>query len=211
MLITRIEPVPRQPDRVRVHLAGHHAPVDLTRLVVEEAGLRPGIFLDDLQVQRLLSRNEFQEVLDCALRFLETRPRSEREVRTRLLRDRPAPELLDRVVDRLRELGFVDDAAFARFWIENRERFSPRGSRALKSELFQKGLASQVIAEQLEESVDETAGAREVALRQAPRFAKLDHQTFRQKLYGYLARRGFDYEAIGPAVEAAWQTVSAGE
>jgi regulatory protein len=211
MLITRIEPVPRQPDRVRVHLAGHPAPVDLTRLVVEEAGLRPGTFLDDLQVQRLLSRNEFQEVLDRALRFLETRPRSEREVRTRLLRDRPAPELVDRVIDRLRELGFVDDAAFARFWIENRERFSPRGNRALKSELFQKGLASQVIAEQLEESVDETAGAREVALRQAPRFAKLDQQTFRQKLYGYLARRGFDYEAIGPAVEAAWQTVSAGE
>jgi regulatory protein len=208
MLITKLEPIPRQPDRVRVYVAGPHEPIDLTRLVAEEAGLRPGSFLDDLAVQRLLQRNEFQETLDRALRFLEARPRSEREVRTRLFRDRLAPELVDRVITRLRELGLLDDAAFARFWIENRERFSPRGSRALKSELFQKGLARDVIDEQLEDAVDEDSGAREVALRQARRYARLDRQTFRQKMYAYLARRGFDFEAISAAVDTAWNTVS---
>lgn len=121
------------------------------------------------------------------------------------------PDLAERVVERLRELRLIDDAAFARFWIENRERFSPRGARALKAELRQKGLASEVIATEVEEGVDEAAGAHAAALRQARRFARLDPATFRQKLFAYLARRGFDYEVIGPAVEAAWQAVNAAD
>jgi regulatory protein len=206
MRIARIEPVPYRPDRVRVHLEGRRA-LDLTRLVVEEAGLRPGQLLDEATLDRLLDRDGFQQTLERALRFLETRPRSEREVRTRLAQKGTTPELIDQVVERLRTLGLIDDAAFAQYWIENRERFSPRGARALKAELRNKGLANEVIAAQLEEAVDEEAGARGVALRQARRFANLDERTFRQRLWAYLGRRGFDFEAIGAAVDEAWRSL----
>jgi regulatory protein len=211
LLISRLEPIPRHPDRVRVHVTGRRAPLDLTRLVAEEAGLRPGLALDDATIARLLQRDEFQDALDRALHFLGSRPRSEREIRTRLTRAGVGADLLDRVVERLRKNGLVDDAAFARYWIENRERFSPRGARAIKAELRQKGLDSETIAEEVDEAeaVDEETGARAVALKQAKRFAKLDHQTFRQKMFAVLARRGFDYEAIGTAIEEAWHTVEA--
>jgi regulatory protein len=193
-----------------VHLAGNRAPLELTRLVAEEAGLRPGLVLDDLAVGRLRQRDEFQDALDRALHFLGSRPRSEREIRIRLTRAGVGPELLDRVVDRLRQHGLVDDAAFARYWIDNRERFSPRGARAIKAELRQKGLTAEVISEEVDEaeSVDEEAGARGVALKQARRFATLDHRTFRQKLWAVLARRGFDFDAINPAIDEAWQAVN---
>jgi regulatory protein len=212
LLISRIEPVPRHPDRVRVHLAGNRAPLELTRLVAEEAGLRPGLVLDDLAVARLRQRDEFQDALDRALHFLGSRPRSEREIRTRLGRAGVGPDLLEQVVDKLRQHGLVDDAAFARYWIDNRERFSPRGARAIKAELRQKGLTSEVITEEVEEaeSVDEEGGARTVALKQAKRFAKLDRQAFRQKMWAVLARRGFDFDAINPAIDEAWQVVSGG-
>jgi regulatory protein len=167
------------------------------------------MFLDDLMLARIGERNAFQETLDRALRFLESRPRSEREVRTRLTQKGTAPDLVDRVVDRLRELGLIDDGAFAQFWIENRERFSPRGARALKAELRQKGVGAEVIAEQIEGAVDEESGAREVALRQARRLSRLDRQAFRQRLWAHLARRGFDYEAINRAIDEAWREVSA--
>jgi len=206
MIITRIEPLPRRPDRVRLHF-GDGQTLDLSRLVVEEAGLRPGVFLDDLKLAGLRESDVFQSVLDRALRFLETRPRSEREVRTRLAQKGASPDLIDRVIARLRDLRLIDDAAFARFWIENRARFSPRGARALKAELRQKGLAADVVAE-VDESVDEAAGARDLARRYARRLAKLDRQTFRQKLWAQLARRGFDYDVIGPAIDEAWQTVA---
>lgn len=206
MIITRIEPLPRRSDRLRLHFENGHT-LDLARLVVEEAGLRPGTFLDDLKLARLRDSDAFQSTLDRALRFLETRPRSEREVRTRLAQKGTSPDLIDRVVERLRDLRLIDDAAFARFWIENRSRFSPRGARALKAELRQKGLATEVVAE-VEESVDESVGARDVALRYARRMAKLDRPTFRQKLWAQLARRGFDFDVIGPAIDAAWQAVT---
>lgn len=206
MIITRIEPLPRRSDRLRLHFENGHT-LDLARLVVEEAGLRPGTFLDDLKLARLRDSDAFQSTLDRALRFLETRPRSEREVRTRLAQKGTSPDLIDRVVERLRDLRLIDDAAFARFWIENRSRFSPRGARALKAELRQKGLATEVVAE-VEESVDESVGARDVALRYARRMAKLDRPTFRQKLWAQLARRGFDFDVIGPAIDAAWQAVA---
>lgn len=206
MIITRIEPLPRRSDRLRLHFENGHT-LDLAHLVVEEAGLRPGTFLDDLKLARLRDSDAFQSTLDRALRFLETRPRSEREVRTRLAQKGTSPDLIDRVVERLRDLRLIDDAAFARFWIENRSRFSPRGARALKAELRQKGLATEVVAE-VEESVDESVGARDVALRYARRMAKLDRPTFRQKLWAQLARRGFDFDVIGPAIDAAWQAVA---
>jgi regulatory protein len=204
LLITRIEPIPRHPDHVRVHFVGNRAPLDLTRLVAEEAGLRPGLVLDDLAIGKLQQRDEFQVALDRALHFLGSRPRSEREIRTRLTRAGIGTDLLDRVVERLRQHGLVDDAAFARYWIDNRERFSPRGARAIKAELRQKGLATELIAEE----VDEEAGARGVALKQAKRFATLGRQEFRQKLFAVLARRGFDFDAINSAIEVAWQMVN---
>ena len=191
-----------------MHL-GARETVELTRLVAEEAGLRPGMEMDDVALAELQQRDVFQETLERALRFLESRPRSEREVRTRLFQKGTPPTLVDRVVERLRELKLIDDGAFAEFWVENRNRFRPKGARAIKAELRQKGLSDEVIAEQVEAGLDEEAGARSVALRQARRYAKLDYQTFRQKLWAYLARRGFDFDAISPAIEEAWQQLSA--
>jgi regulatory protein len=205
MVITRIEPLPRRADQVRLHFANGRT-MDVSRLVAEEDGLRPGSVLDDIKLARLRDRDLFEQTLNRALHFLESRPRSEREVRTRLAQKGTAPDLVDQVVERLRALGLIDDAAFAQFWVENRGRFNPRGARALKAELRQKGLAADLVAH-VEDSVDEESGARDVALRYARRLAKLDRQTFRQKLWAQLARRGFDFDVIGPAIEEAWRVV----
>lgn len=207
--ITRVEARPRRPDRVRVHLGDGRA-FDVSRLVAEEAGLRPGADLDELALAKLQGRDAFQVTLDRALHFLELRPRSEREVRTRLAQKGTSPELIDQVVGRLRELGMIDDVAFARFWMENRARFSPRGGRLIKAELRQKGVTAEVVAE-VDEGVDEASAIGEVARRLAWRLGRLDRQAFRQKLWAQLARRGFDYDVIGPAIDAAWEAVSTGD
>ena len=210
MRILLLEALPRQSDRVRIHLDGEPSSVVVSLLVATEAGLRPGLALDEAQLAKLLNRGSFQDTLDRALHFLESRPRSEHEVRTRLLRAGIAPDLLDAVVERLGTMGLVDDGAFARYWIENRERFSPRGARMIRAELRQKGLSSEVIAENLVDAVDEETGARGIALRQAPRWAKLDHKTFRQKMWAILSRKGFGYDVIQPIVEEAWVTATGG-
>ena len=154
-------------------------------------------------------------VLEAGARFLEARARSIGEVRRRLTSAGYRSELIEDAIVRLTELGMLDDAAFARAWLESRDRARPRGERALSEELRVKGVERTVIAEALDErrelaavvdnpddepppSADETAAERLLA-RNARALARVaDPRVRRQRAYALLARNGFS-----PAVCAA--------
>lgn len=87
------------------------------------------------------------QALDLAARFLATRPRSRWEVQRRLARATADPAIIERTLARLQEMGLVDDAAFARWWREQRDRHAPRGRRMLEAELRAKGVPRDVIEE----------------------------------------------------------------
>lgn len=89
----------------------------------------------------------------------------------------------------------IDDDAFARFWVENRSRFRPRGERALAQELRQHGIAPAVITKALGD-YDAVAAAETYAREQARRLAGLPPEQFRRRLAERLARRGFAYDLI---------------
>lgn len=158
-------------------------------------------------------------VLAAAARFLEVRPRSVAEVRRRLRSAGYAAALVESAVERLVELGFLDDAAFARAWLESRDRARPRGERALRVELRQKGIAGDVtdaaLGERRDEamvragsgsgsddaddtdgapalSVDEAAASRLLARRASQLGRVPDARVRRQRAYALLARNGFD-------------------
>ena len=71
-------------------------------------------------------------VLEAAARFLEPRARSVAEVRRRLTGAGYRADLVDGVIERLLEFGMLDDEAFARAWVESRDRARPRGERAIR-------------------------------------------------------------------------------
>ena len=139
-------------------------------------------------------------VLEACLRFLEARQRSAEEVRRRLLLHGYRADLVEGAIQRLTELGMIDDAAFARAWIESRDRARPRGERALRQELARKGIDRTVRDETLADreverpDADESAARRllerhESALARVP-----DPRARRQRAYALLARNGFDSE-----------------
>jgi len=206
--ITAVEVQARRRGRVNVYL-DHSFAFGLTTLVAEQAGLRPGLFLPDEQIERLLDDDAFQRAMDGALNYLSYRPRSESEVRQNLRRKNLPPMLIDRVLERLKRSGLVDDAAFARFWTENRTTFSPRGERVLKLELRQKGLESQTIQDAVESAeLDEEGSAYQVAQKKARSLRGVDRRVFWQRLSAHLARRGFAYDVIKPVVSRLWQESS---
>jgi regulatory protein len=82
--------------------------------------------------------------MDAAARYLEARPRSISETRTRLSGAGYPGPLVEQVLQRLVELGYLDDLAFARAWVESRDRAHPRGESALRRELERKGVAREV-------------------------------------------------------------------
>jgi len=144
------------------------------------------------------------DVLDAAARFLEARPRSVAEVRGRLTTAGYRAELVEAAITRLTELGYLDDEAFARTWIESRDRARPRGVHALRRELRLKGVDASMIESALEERRAATGGEDEAGDADAAAAERLlerhagalqrvaDPRQRRQRAYALLARNGFD-------------------
>ena len=141
-------------------------------------------------------------VLAAGARFLEARPRSVVEVRRRLTGAGYKPGLVEGAIERLLELGMLDDQAFAEAWIASRDRARPRGERVLRQELLQKGIDQSLIDELLEErrtgeegeaTEPDLAAARRLLERNARSLARVaDPRQRRARAYALLARNGFD-------------------
>lgn len=152
-------------------------------------------------------------VLNAAARFLEVRSRSVDEVRRHLTQAGYRAELVERAVSRLTELGVLDDGAFARMWVESRDRARPRSETALRRELALKGidreLAAQVLDGRRSGRPGEAHGDAETAEGERPdpdnaaadRLLRKHARTLtriaeprerHQRAYSLLARNGFD-------------------
>jgi regulatory protein len=201
--ITALRFQKRNKDRVNVYLDGRFA---FGLAAVEAAHLKVGQELSDADIARLRNQDEIERAYERALNFLSYRPRSEAEVRRNLRGKNLEGAVVESVIERLKRAGLLDDREFARYWVENRLRFKPRGARALRQELWEKGVPDAVIAEAIE-GFDEEDAARRVAEAGARRMAHLEPRDFRRKLNAYMARRGFSYAVIKPLVEEMLETV----
>lgn len=202
--ITALKAQARNKGRVNVYLDGQFA-VGLAAIVA--ARLKVGQTLSDEELRRLEAADAVEQAYERALRLLAYRARSEAEVRRSLLRQKAPEEVVGQVVERLKRAGLLDDAAFARLWVEDRAAFRPRGRRALRSELRSKGLSPAAIDAALSE-VDDAQAADAAARKRVARLTNLAEADFRRRLGDFLARRGFDYEIISEVVEKMWREVS---
>lgn len=194
--ISALEPQKRSKDRVNVYLDGEFA---FGLAIFAAADLKLGMWLSDEAIAKLQTADNVERAHSRALDYLSYRPRSEMELR-QYLRDKEFSEqAIEEAVARLTRAGLIDDDEFARYWIENRARFRPRGKRMLRYELGQKGISSQIIEEALEE-YDEGAAVAHEAREQARRLQHLPPDQFRRRLIGRLARRGFPYDLIQEAL-----------
>jgi regulatory protein len=201
--ITGMKKAKGREKRVNVYLDGKFAIKLLAETALKE-GLTIGHEITASQLEKLTGLDRSQQCYNAAVRFLAYRPRSEAEIRQRLQRHVYDVEHIDQTLAKLKEQGLVDDIAFARFWRENRETFSPRSRRLTKMELRRKGLSSDVI-EQVISEIDEKDSAYRAAINRARRLSLADYQVFRQRLGSYLGRRGFNYGIIKETTERVWQ------
>jgi regulatory protein len=157
--------------------------------------------------------DDFEKYLNKAFHFLSFRPRSIKEVRDSLLKKKASPEIIERVIASLKEHKFLNDEDFARWFVENRLRFNPKGIRIIKMELKQKGIAAEIIDEaidSLSKNEDESSvpsndleSAKILVEKKLPKYVGLEKQIIYQKLGAYLARRGFDWGVIKKSIDDA--------
>ena len=189
--------------RVNVFLDGKFT-LSVEADVAVKEGLRLGQELSDYQIEALTRSDHSHRCFNAAAHFLSYRPRSEAEIRKRLQQRSFDGDSVTAVLAKLKEQGLVDDMAFAQFWKDNRESFSPRSQWLTKLELRRKGLANDII-DQVVDTIDDDDSAYRASLNKARSLPRSDYQSFRRRLGEYLKRRGFSYGVINHTVERIWQ------
>lgn len=208
--ITALRAQVNDTQRVNVFVDGEFA-LGVSLSTITKAGLFVGKPLSAEEFTRLEQLESSDKAFGAARRFLEARPRSVAEVRDRLARKEFAPEAIDAALVRLTQLELIDDATFARFWVENRQIIRPRGVSALRDELRRKGIAPDLAAQVLNDDEltgDQAARALTVARAALHKYAgAVDRPTFLRRMGGYLQRRGFSFDIIRPIVDQLWAEV----
>ena len=203
MIVTQITEHPRKPGRYVVDVDGREFAI-VTADALVDTKTRVGIVVDDAHAMRLRQAGEFVETYDRALNLLAFRARSSRELHRRLVQKGTAPELAEQVIAKLRDVGLVDDADFARQL--TRSKLSGGASRRrVHQELFKRGVARDVAdaaVDEVEEDegLSDDASIERVARKKWRTLVELDAATRRRRLYGFLARRGFDSDDVSRMV-----------
>jgi regulatory protein len=142
---------------------------------------------------------------EICLAALERRRRTRFELERTLARKGVPAEVAAPVLDRLAEVGLIDDLAYARVYVAERQKSRPRGPRGLASELAAKGIAASIIDRVLAESretEDPVASARRAVASKLRALRHLPPAEARRKAEQFLLRRGFGYETIREALSA---------
>lgn len=172
--------------------------------VIEKFRLARGSEIHAELLTELLREDGDSKAYAKAMFFLGYRARSEAEVIARLKRDEWSDEVISRVLQKLREQGFLNDENFSVQWVENRSHSRPRGGRMLQQELRMKGVDKEIIQASLPDTEDEADNALAALKAKLRMLARFDEKTAREKGIQFLMRRGFNYGVA----KTAWERMA---
>jgi regulatory protein len=206
--ITAIEKHARR-QRADVHLDGESGLV-LRLDVIAIYKLVVGEELSTERRREIEAEDQRLGAVEAALKLVALGPRSEHDLRERLSHRRGyRQEAVDYAIGRIRELGYLNDASFARVYVEARQA-SPRSKRALAFELARKGVDRVHVESALEDHSD-AESAYAAAQRRMRGLRDADRQSFERRLGNFLASRGFGYGIARSTIARCWQELQSEE
>ncbi|MDB5162631.1 MAG: hypothetical protein JWO54_321 [Candidatus Saccharibacteria bacterium] len=208
MKITSISLQQRDKNRVNVSVDGKYRfSLDYTQ--VAELGVKVGKEYTEAELSDLENESQFGKLYMRALEYSLMRPHSQYELsqylyrktrdtltKTGSVKKGVSKALTERVFDRVIERGYVNDEAFARYWIENRQLRKGISQRKLQAELASKGVDRSIVEKLLSET--ERSDEDELQKIIEKKASRYDDE---QKLIAYLARQGFSYDDIKQAID----------
>jgi regulatory protein len=202
-LITYISEQKRRANRRNVYLDGSFA-FGCNLNVVAKFRLREGMTLTPAQLEQIQLGEVKQECFDKAMAYVGSRMHSRAELAKKLARREYGQAVVDSVMEDLVRMGYVNDEAFALSKVRSIATHKHHGKRRAAMELSKAGVRGEAATKALDEvydTQDNVAVARQLAEKKAPSLRKLEPMVARRRLVGMLQRRGFDYESIKPVVE----------
>ncbi|RMH71884.1 MAG: regulatory protein RecX [Gemmatimonadetes bacterium] len=139
------------------------------------------------------------------LYLLSRRAYSRKELHQRAIRKGYPAEIIHEILDDLERVNLVNDTQFAEQWVASRLRSKPRGAKLLRLELKQKGIAPDIIdtvlADQFNDENPEKIFAQRVTQNYLKKVKHLDPHIQKRRIYQFLSRRGFSYDAISSVLD----------
>lgn len=202
MRITALTPL--RSGRIDVAVAGESVAA-LSVEFVASLGLHVGDEVAPALRDRILDEGANLATYDRAVRFLAARSRSVSELRRRLQQAKEEPARIERALARLIEQGFLDDTEYARQLARVKVQGQGVSRRRFRQELFKRGVAADAGDHALEElesegGIDEAAAIERLVRKKARALASLDPATRQRRLWAFLARRGYESDAIRQAL-----------
>lgn len=161
-------------------------------------------------MEDVMDSDVYERLIGACIRYVSYRPRSSREfadfIDAKLKKSHTtAPIVVHRVLERLSDLGYLDDHAFCLWWVGQRTGTKSKGAKAIRLELLRKGIAPEIISDGIatvmKESRSESELARTVLEKKRTSWSLLPKCEQRQKLAGFLLRRGFESETVWSVVD----------
>lgn len=195
--ITDLRQGVKNENRVNIFVNGKYSfSLDISQVV--DFHLKKGIEISAEQLEEYKKASEFGKLYQRTLEWVLTRPRSVRETSDYLFKKTFEKKLdknyIDRIIEKLVEKKYLDDAKFAAYYVEN--RFVKKGisKKRLRMELIKKGVASSI--------VDEALGGRNDKEEIKKMILKKRGRYDDEKLTAYLCRQGFDYQLVKDLVRS---------
>jgi regulatory protein len=201
--ITALDPDPRYPDAIRIEIDGVRFGAVPRELIAAER-LQVGAALEQAVQDRLSVAADAEAAFRTMLRVLGVRSFARVDLGRRLQRKGHPRAAIQAATDRAAGLGLLDDAAFARGYVETRSargRGPARVARDLMAMGVERSLIDRAIASQWPEGSDRSAVPLALAHKRAAQLGSLPRQAKRRRLVAYLARRGFTGREITDMVE----------
>lgn len=217
MKVTKIQQQAKRKDRYSVYIDEKYR-FSLSDYQLVGSGIKIGKEFSEAELDEFLQESQFGKAYERTLNYVMIRPRSEREIKDYLTRTflYPKPKiftdksgerrikketvnkeqaqlLIERVMDRLREKGYINDEAFAKAWVASRQLTKKSSKRKLEQELRQKGITTEIIATILQNQDEHELDNLRTLIIKKRKLTKYQDDV---KLTQYLLRQGFNYDDI---------------
>lgn len=196
--ITHIEFRRRKPQRFIVHFDDDEVHTFSPETALKH-GFAPEKEFSEEEFFKIIKEDSIRRAKDQALRYLEYRPHSKKELTLKLLRKSFRKEIIEIALSDLENVDLVNDEQFAHLFIRNELTLRPGSRKLMRSKLIQRGVAAEVFEPLLDEAYEDQDEGK-IALRIANKFLKaqgsIKPEKRREKLIRHLQSKGFDWEVI---------------
>lgn len=193
MRISKVSPAVKTAGRYNIYVDGKYS-FSLDELQLVQNGLHSGLEISEAQLEQLKSESDFGKNYIRAVDLISRRLRSEREIRDYAFRKQWTKSNTERVIERLKARGYLNDRRFAELFFSSRHQSGRYSLKRIRLDLVKKGISSDIIDDLCRANGDSAALLKLINKR----INKYDDEN---KLIAYLARNGFRYDDIKAALD----------